>query len=227
MHPATRILILVIIAGFMVTGSPHALAAGMVLSLILHRAAGLRADAEFVRMVSRMRWFFISMTILYAWFTPGTPLLPASAAYSPTQEGLLAGLLRCAVLIVILSLVHWLLGSTGREQLIQGIYWLARPTRYVGLKPELLALRLGLVLETVPAMQQRFELRSQAARTPATRMQRIASRAALILDGALNEADRAALTDIEVASGRRPQISDCLILSVLVVALTTLILLPL
>lgn len=227
MHAATRILILVIIAVFMVTGSSYTLAAGVVLSLILHRAAGLRPDAGFVRMVSRMRWLFTSMIILYAWFTPGTPLLLVSAAYSPTQEGLLAGLFRCTVLIVIVSLVHWLFGSTGREQLIQGIYWLARPMRYVGLKPELLALRLGLVLETVPAMQQRFELRPQAAQTPAARMQRIASYAVAILDSALQEADRAALIDIEIVSGRRPRVSDWLILSVLIAALTVLILLPL
>lgn len=227
MHPATRILVFCVTAGFMVTGNPIVLAAGVISSLILHRAAGLRPDAGFVRMISRMRWFFLSMIILYAWFTPGVPLLEASAAYSPTQDGLLEGLLRCAVLIVILSLVHWLVGSTGREQLIEGIYWLARPTRCIGLEPERLALRLGLVLETVPAVQQRSELRLQGAQAAATRMQCIASHAAAILDNVLNEADRAALTDIEVVSGRRPQLSDWLILSALVGTLTTLIRLPL
>jgi hypothetical protein len=225
MHPATRLLILLISAGFMVTGNPDLLVAGAGLSLVLHWNAGLRA-ARLVRMISRSRWLLASILILYAWSTPGAALLPLLDAYSPTWEGLSAGLTRCAVLIVILSLAHWLIYAARREQLIQGVYWLIKPLRHLGCRSEVLALRLSLVLETVPALQQRFRLRSQTAQAPVNRMERIAAHAANVLEDALNEADRAALTDVEIAAGQRPQLGDWLILIALTTTLTTLALLP-
>jgi hypothetical protein len=163
-----------------------------------------------------MRWFFLSIIILYAWFSPGMAWLPALGAYSPSQAGLVEALVRCSVLIVILSLVHWLVHATSREQLIQGIYWLAKPLAWLRLKPEAMAVRLALVLDTVPMVQQKLEVRPSAAQAHTARTRRIVGHAVAMLDAALNEADRAEPIEIQIDIGRAPSLSDWMILSVVI-----------
>jgi hypothetical protein len=46
-----------------------------------------------------------------------------------------------------------LLAQLDRESLIGGVYWIARPLRMVGLRPERLALRLVLTLEYLDRVQ--------------------------------------------------------------------------
>jgi hypothetical protein len=226
MHPAIRILLLLIITGFMVTGHLYALVAGIVLSIALYSTRILAPDAHLLRMILRMRWFFLSIMILYAWFTPGTALLPVLQDYSPTQQGLKEGLVRCSVLIVILSLVHWLVRTSSREELIQGIYWLARPMKWVGLKPEVMAVRLALVLEMVPIIQGKLWSRPVTAEAHTTHTRQIVKHAVAVLDNALYEADNAERIEIELATGQPPALSEWLILGVVVALMTMLILLP-
>ena len=47
-------------------------------------------------LLKRMRWLFLSLLILYLWFTPGQPLLPTFSR-TPTLELLVLSNLRAAV----------------------------------------------------------------------------------------------------------------------------------
>ncbi len=219
MHPAVRILFLVAIIASMVTANPHAVLAGFLLSMTLHWVSGLKLDG-LVHTVLRLRWFFLSIMILYLWFMPGVPLLPAFGSYSPSRQGLIEGLVRCAVLIVILNLVHWLVGTTSRAQLIQGVYWLMRPVRCMRLKPEALAVRLALVLEIVPILQRKIEIRPSPADVQETRTRRIVSHAAEVLEAVLREADRSPRVEIELGTGTSPSSSEWLALIALLIVLT-------
>ncbi len=225
MHPATRILVAIVTIAFMVSGGPYTLFAGVLLSLALHWSAGLQPDGRFLRMVLRLRWFFLSIMILYCWFTPGKALWPALGVYSPHQPGLWEGLSRCAVLIAILSLVHWLTSATTRDQLVRGLYWLIRPCSLVGFRPEIFALRLGLVLQAVPVLQDRLSGQAPGSRHEA-RHQRIVSHATHLLEAVLSEADRAELVCIELRSGIRPSMLEWLSVGFLVVVLALLSALP-
>jgi energy-coupling factor transporter transmembrane protein EcfT len=216
MHPGIRILIVMVSAVAVANGDVRALLGGVILSLALHVAAGLSMRDGLLTMILRMRWFFLSIMLLYAWFTPGTALLPALSAYSPSQQGVAQGLTRCLVLIVLLSLVHWLVRSTKRDQLIQGIYWLAKPLVWWGLKPDVIAVRLDLVLETVPVMERGLATQVTAFDARDTPVRRMARRAQAALDDALNQADRAALIEIDVDPGGRPAPRDWVVLTTVV-----------
>jgi energy-coupling factor transporter transmembrane protein EcfT len=224
MHPATRVLIAIVTIAFMVSGGLYTLCAGVLLSLVLHWRAGLGLDARFLNMVLRMRWFFLSIMVLYMWLTPGMPLWPALGMYSPHQPGVFEGLSRCAVLIAILSLVHWLTSTTTRDQLVQGIYWLMRPARRMRFRPETLAVRLALVLEIVPVLQQ--ELMNRAPGLRDAGRQRIAAHATELLEAVLDEANRAALVQIELGSRSRPSALEGLSLACLAIFLAWLSALP-
>lgn len=225
MHPAIRILFLVAITASMVTANPYTLLAGIILSMALHWAAGLRLDG-LAPMVLRLRWFFLSIMILYLWVTPGMALLPAFGGYSPSRQGLIEGLVRCAVLIAILNLVHWLVGTTSRAQLIQGVYWLMSPLCWIRLKPEALAVRLALVLEIVPILQHKIDIRPAPTDVRETRTRRIVSHAAAVLEAVLREADQSPPVEIELTIGTSPSNSEWLALGALIIVLTTLSLLP-
>jgi energy-coupling factor transporter transmembrane protein EcfT len=225
LHPAIRILILVVITGFMVTGNLYALSAGFVLSFVLHVAAGSELDVDILRRILRVRWFLLSIMILYAWSTPGAALLPGFGEYSPSWQGLAEGLFRCAVLIVILSLVHWLVHTTGRARLMQGIYWLVKPLSWLGFKPERLAVRLALVLETVPAVQHKLVLRTRAEDDQSPRLRHIVDHAVAIVEAVLDEADRAELIEIDLAIDQRPALRDWITLSAITVGLAVAVVL--
>ncbi|PKO52387.1 MAG: hypothetical protein CVU26_06740, partial [Betaproteobacteria bacterium HGW-Betaproteobacteria-2] len=57
-----------------------------------------------------------------------------------------AGIEQMLRLAAILAGLALLLATTGREQLIAGLYFLARPFRLLGLNPESFAVRLWLTL---------------------------------------------------------------------------------
>lgn len=103
------------------------------------------------RLISRLRWFFLSILILYAWFTPATHQGEGLFSEYP---GLLLGIERVLALVIIVSYAGMMLLLSSRDDIITGIYVLLAPLKRVGLEPERLAVRLGLVLAYVPRFEQ-------------------------------------------------------------------------
>ncbi len=158
LHPVIRLLCFIVFAGFLTREGP----AGLTLATLAYvtmliwrvprgQASGLTAS---LRMLRRMRWLFLSILIVYFWFTPGKPLWPGHAeAWVPTVEGMVLGMERILALGLIVLAVNLLSASTPREHLLAAVYWLARPLRGIGLAPERLALRMVLAMEAVAALQ--------------------------------------------------------------------------
>ncbi len=115
-------------------------------------AACLRATRKLLR---RMRWFFLSILILYFWFTPGQVVETTSffASWLPTMEGLEEGLLRVGALVTIILAVSLLLQTTNRDQLLGAIYWLVGPLAFFGVSRERVSVRMTLALEGVAQAQ--------------------------------------------------------------------------
>lgn len=203
MHPAIRIVMLVVFAGLLAQGGLRGLLLSFVLLAILYGAVRAVDLAVLGRMLKRMRWLFVSLAVVYLWFTPGDPLFPALGAVSPTVDGLQAGALRVGLLIVLVTAVNLLLQSTSREQLLVGLYWLARPLQWLGFSRERLAVRMVLVLETVPHLQsllgsQKPDLRGKSA------VRLAGETAARYFETALEKAERAPCGTIEIPEGCRP-----------------------
>lgn len=153
MHPVIRIVSFLILAGFVAFGGRNELALGFVIVLGLILLKRLQSIELSIRIVKRMRWLFLSILIIYLWFTPGKPVIPYWHEFVPTWEGLQTGLLRVSNLILIILAVNYFVSAIARDQLVQAITWLSYPLNWIGIDNKLLALRIALTLELIPKVQ--------------------------------------------------------------------------
>jgi len=154
MHPVIRIISFLILAGFVAFGGVYETALGfaLVLGVILYRR--LQSIELSTRIIKRMRWLFLSILIVYLWFTPGEPLLPIKSDFMPTLQGLQTGLLRVFSLILIIVAVNYFISTIARHRLVQAIVWLLYPLNWIAIDTRQLALRIALTLELIPRVQQ-------------------------------------------------------------------------
>jgi len=154
MHPLIRVVCLLLIAGFI--ASAHSVF--LLITLCILAAVYILASLSLKQcwsLVQRMRWFFLSILIIYFWFTPGRAFSPelANTLWIPSVDGVEQGLIRVACLVLIIATVSALLQSTCKEQLFSAIYSLISWTRHLGLSPERFAVRVTLTLEALTATQ--------------------------------------------------------------------------
>lgn len=105
-----------------------------------------------LKMLWRLKWLYISIFVVYGWFTPGNAVVSLqaiNASYLPTIEGLQAGALRVSVLIAIVSMISSLLQTIEKEKLVSAIIWLTAPLQFVGVNTQRFALLLILSLDKV------------------------------------------------------------------------------
>lgn len=99
---------------------------------------------QLLRSLLRMKWFFLSILIVYLALDPvGNTLFVQ----------LLQGIKRVFILVLIFLLVAWLIRNTQREQIISAIIMLLSPFRTIGLPTRIIALRVELVLANITNVQ--------------------------------------------------------------------------
>jgi energy-coupling factor transporter transmembrane protein EcfT len=113
-------------------------------------------------MVKRMRWLFLSMLVVYFWFTPGREVFPDLETFSPSWQGIQIGCLKIGSLVVIVTAVNIIIKSTPTELITGGLLWLLAPLRYFGLPYERLALRVVLTFNMISEIQYEFDLLKRA-----------------------------------------------------------------
>ena len=106
---------------------------------------------KLMQLVRRTRWIMLSLLIIYAYSTPGQPLLEALGAWSPSREGLNDGVQQLTRLLAALAALAILLGGLHRTQLIAGLYTLFAPLQWIGVSRERVAVRLALTLQYAEA----------------------------------------------------------------------------
>lgn len=150
MHPTARIL-LYLISALALPGLNAFLLAPLVLLPLLPPLS--RHWGRLSGLLWRARWLFLLLFLTHAYQLPGAPLWPALGGASPSQEGLLAGLLQCGRLWVMLMLLDVLVLAMPLDRLVAGVYGLLRPFSRLGLDAGRATLRLGL---TLYAMERRM-----------------------------------------------------------------------
>lgn len=108
------------------------------------------------RLMRRMRWFWLSIILLYLVMTPGGG---ASIAVGPLEfslGGFWLGLERCLALLTVLLYFSLLIHTTPAAQLQGALYWLLHPLRYFGLPANRLSIRIALTLQKVQELQSRW-----------------------------------------------------------------------
>lgn len=106
------------------------------------------------RLARSLRWFFLSILILYLWFTPAAVESNAVGFVRMLPAGLVLGLERITGLLIIVGYSGMLLRLSNREEIISGIHVLLSPFRRLHLDTNRLAVRLGLVLDYVPRYEE-------------------------------------------------------------------------
>lgn len=153
MHPVIRVAGLVALAVGLASAAPAALAlATPVLALPAAIHGELRA--AFLSPVRRLRWLLVSVTALYAFLIPGDALVVAWGSLSPTWPGLVQGLLRSWMLLLMAGAARLLMNTTSREDVMGALYWIARPFDRLGVDTARFSLRLVLTLEYALAFRR-------------------------------------------------------------------------
>lgn len=156
MHAVIKIVCFLVFGTAMAMGARPVLMAGFILVTLLYLfelARGVPAHLHnALKMLKRLRWLFLSILVVYLFFTPGVLLLP-DVLWGPTQEGLLQGLFRVAVLVLIVAAVNVLIGSTGQTEFLSAVSWCLQPLSWLGLSHERLAVRISLTLAAVGVLR--------------------------------------------------------------------------
>lgn len=160
MHAVIKIICFLIFGAAMAVGSKPVLLTGLVLMAALYLSELVRGVPtqlpNALKMLKRLRWLFLSILIVYLFFTPGVLLIP-DVLWSPTQQGLLQGLLRISVLVLIVAAVNVLIGSTEQADFLSAVSWCLQPLSWLGLSHERLAVRISLTLEAVGVLRTTYQ----------------------------------------------------------------------
>ena len=155
MHPAVKIVSLVIISIFLTQGGwSTLLLAGALLLPFYVVQHDLWHSA--ITMLLRLKWFFISILLIYYFYTPDIPQT-TQTIISQFSARINPGLFRIAVLIIILFSVNLLIKTTSKEEILSALLWLLTPLKYLKINTERISLRAVLTLEYIEVLSQRLE----------------------------------------------------------------------
>lgn len=161
MHPVIKIVSFLVFGAAVSMANGQVLLAGVLLVLPLYIFGNKIHFHGALRMLKRLKWLFVSILVIYLFFTPGQ-LLWSDVIWSPTFEGLTQGLLRVAVLVLLVAAVNYLISSTEQDDFLSAVLWCLRPLSFFGLPHERLAIRITLTIDEVSQVRERhlFEVRN-------------------------------------------------------------------
>ena len=146
MHPFVKVLLfflLLLLAG--IVDAQRLIALLLALSVL---ALKLQCKS-FVTSLHRMRWFFLSIFLIYAFGTPGELLPQFPLSMAPSFEGLQLGLLQISRLVIALAALAMLLSTSSKSELMLALHMLLKPLGYLGCDVGRFSVRLLLTLNYV------------------------------------------------------------------------------
>ena len=152
MHPGIRIVTFLVFTACLSRATAGQLLLASALLVFPYIRSGTSLLSRALGMFRRLRWFFLSIVVLYLWMAP--PDSPSFLLPDFLPAGIGPALERILSLVLIVLAVNYLLASLPQAQLIAAIYWLAAPLKYPGLLRERLALRLVMTIEAVGKLAQ-------------------------------------------------------------------------
>ncbi|VAW84918.1 hypothetical protein MNBD_GAMMA16-1579 [hydrothermal vent metagenome] len=222
-HPVIRLTTLIVFAISVSLGQVGDVAAAVLILFCLYLILGFSYLSGVSKLLRRMKWFFISITVLYLWFTPGEAIFSTGPAWStwwPTIEGLQQALHRVTALIIIIAAVSLLLKTTSRTQLLTAIYSLAYPFQYLGLSRERLAIRMTLVLGLVDESSLLMkDVRERVGNQTKSKVTYIGRLAGELFWEAIQRAEAMPSVQLEITIDNRPPLYQWLLPFLLLVLL--------
>lgn len=156
MHPVIRILcFLSLITALARANFPFILLADGIFLLFAMRSS--RDIFSFTwRLIRRMRWFWLSIILLYTLMTPGGGQSVMLGSLELSLGGLFLGLERCLALATVLLFFALLIHTTPPTHLQGALFWLLQPLRLAGLPANKLSIRIALTLQKIHELQARW-----------------------------------------------------------------------
>ncbi|HEY3301679.1 MAG TPA: CbiQ family ECF transporter T component [Methylophilaceae bacterium] len=151
MHPTIKLINLLILAIAINIISDVALfliGIILILMLLFYRVSGM------VKVLFRLRWLLFSLTLVYAFNTPGEYLSQWPFTLAPTYEGLHQGGMQMLRICLMMAGLTLFTATTNRQQIMAGFYTLLYPFKIFGFPTERFAARLWLTLYYVEHRQQ-------------------------------------------------------------------------
>jgi len=149
MHPLIRILCFMVFALFVSLGGMAEAALGLLILIVIWYFSKTYPNQHTWNRVKRLRLFFISIMVIYLWFTPGELLVEIGSYLTITYEGVFLASQRITALVLLVISVDTLLRSTSRNELVSGLYFLAKPFNSFGFDTEKMVIRVLLTMEFV------------------------------------------------------------------------------
>lgn len=209
MHAVIKIISFLIFGAAVALGGDAELLAATLLLIPLY-VTGQGHIAPAFRLLSRLRWLFLSILLVYVFFTPGQLLFPV-LDWGPTWEGLLQGAGRIAALVLLVLAVNWLLESTAQDAFLSATLWCLRPLARLGFPQQRLAVRICLTLEAVRNTRTALLVEPVAGEPGDSRIKLIVRRASHMIDWVITQAEAAPLRKITVLQESSPPLVQWLI----------------
>jgi hypothetical protein len=219
MHAAIKIVSFMVFGAAVALGNAQNLLLGLLLVLPLYLLGGAHLGHA-IKMLRRLRWLFLSILIIYLFFTPGQ-LVFAEVSWGPTYEGLAQGGQRIAALVLLVAAVNWLINSTSQEAFLAAVLWCLQPLARFGFPHERLAVRITLTLEAVGAVRSAY--RHESREQPSfpgeqARLFAIVQTAHRLYQKVVTEAQTAPIREIVLPAQSRPPLGQWFIPVLLSVA---------
>jgi energy-coupling factor transporter transmembrane protein EcfT len=151
MHPFVKILLF--IASLVLIGIASAEFSSAMLAMLIVLIM-LMKHKNYLQIMLRLRWLFLSIFLIYAFGTPGELVAYFPIQLAPSYEGLALGMFQLIRLLIALAALNLLLTDSPRQEMMLGLYLLLLPLKYVGLNVERFAARLMLTLHYVEALAE-------------------------------------------------------------------------
>ena len=149
MHPVIRVISFILFAILIARATLIQMGVAFVfLSGLLFIKPGL-SFRQPLRMLWKLKWLLLSILIVYL-------LSHAEIARHEPWLAIQPALKQVMYIFLVLIAVSSLIATTSRDELIEAIIWLARPVRFLGVSPQRLAIRIALIMEYVPQLQQQL-----------------------------------------------------------------------
>jgi len=212
MHPVIKIVSFLVFGAAVSIGDGEILLTGVLLVLPLYIFGNKIHFHTSLIMLKRLKWLFVSILVVYLFFTPGQLLWP-DVDWSPTLEGLTQGLLRVAVLVLLVAAVNFLISSTKQDKFLSAILWCLRPLSFVGLPHERLAVRITLTLDEVSQIRKThlYEKRDESPKLLA-----IAGMADRLFQSVISNAETTSVREISLPEESAPPVYQWLMPALLV-----------
>lgn len=154
MHPAIKIVCLVIVSIFLTQGGWSTL---LLTGALLFPFYIIQLDLwrPAIKMLFRLKWFFVSILLIYYFYTPDVQQTNQTILNSLSGRTI-PGLFRIAVLVFILFSVNLFIRTTSKEEILSALLWLFSPLSFFNIEIERIALRAVLTLEYIEVLSQRL-----------------------------------------------------------------------